>query len=310
MQPPAQDQLFDGAPAQPCPRSPGFFFDPGRFRFTPAPCKSWRCERCASYMRGQWIARLETAHPQRFFTLTAIPSSQRTLWMATKGLFKDLRRRRDRSWEYFLTCDRNPKGTGLHLHGLQRGDFVPQRQLSRLAEAYGFGKRAHICSVEKVGGIAGYVTRHLVTRDLQIDPAIPRTRRVRYSRAFFPKPASGGAGDSDPGPEALRPRFIRTRTNFQEVKTWITAINELSWHFQSRPHELDRALRIMRTGADPDSRTDFDTVAAIFGADATPASTIRRFALGAQVGSTDPIAPTYINPMAAAEAAIRGKLDA
>lgn len=191
----------------PCERSPGLFWHKQRHLFTPVPCGRWDCPRCADYKRGAWISRLHTAKPQRFFTLTAAPGSQAALWLATKCLWKDLRDRRGRAWEYFLVCDRNPKGTGLHLHGLQRGDFVPLKQLKNLAHAYGFGEQADIGAIDKIGGVAGYVTRHLIVRDLMIDPAVPRTRRVRYSRHFFPPHAGGEeARASSPGAGAL---FIR-----------------------------------------------------------------------------------------------------
>jgi len=46
----------------------------------------------------------------------------------------------------------NPAETGRHLHGWQKGDYLPQRTLSRLAQSAGFGPVAFVNKIrQKVG---------------------------------------------------------------------------------------------------------------------------------------------------------------
>jgi hypothetical protein len=46
--------------------------------------------------------------------------------------------------DWCWTVEPNPRGTGHHVHAWQRGDFVPQRQLSRMADRRGMGSRVDL----------------------------------------------------------------------------------------------------------------------------------------------------------------------
>lgn len=43
-------------------------------------------------------------------------------------------------WEWVWVVEHNPRGTGMHVHAWQRGSFVRQQTLSRLAAREGMGR--------------------------------------------------------------------------------------------------------------------------------------------------------------------------
>lgn len=222
MSPGPQEDSFDARTPDPrwCPRANGALLDLDTGRAVPAPCRSWRCPVCSKVLQHYWINRLNDARPERFFTLTLLPQTQRQIWLATKGLWKAIRRK-GIQWDYFATLSRNPRGTGTHLHGLQKGDYLHQPLLSGLAQSYGLGWDAHIAAVQTVGGVGGYVTRHLARSDVpRSRPAVENTRRIRYSKAFFPSPPPT---PTDTTPTAKMRWYPAAAT---DLSLWWTALSE------------------------------------------------------------------------------------
>jgi hypothetical protein len=109
----------------------------------PVPCRRLRCPVClgtAAWRRGLAI---RFVRPERFITFTLVGDD----WQTIRGRMKQLR--------YFLvlevgsvvwvwTVERNPRGTGFHVHAWQCGDFLPQREVARLARQVGMGERVDI----------------------------------------------------------------------------------------------------------------------------------------------------------------------
>ena len=244
------------APTTCCPRSPGALVHPLTHRVRPAPCKSWACEHCAAQKREAWINELHTrTSAERFFCLTLAPRSSRGVWLALKHFTQDVRRH-SYTWEYFATISRNPRGTGAHIHGLQTGDFVPLKRLKIYAARNGFGEQADIQSIERIGGVAGYVTKHLVRRDLQIDPDLKGTRRVRYSRHFFTSPRA------EPTEEWT---FLRVPPDFAEDAA--AAIGQqYAAHHELDGWSISDAAASLIERIDPRDITHFATVAEALGA--------------------------------------------
>lgn len=49
-------------------------------------------------------------------------------------------------WEWCWSVEPNPRGTGHHVHAWQRGDFLPQRELSNIARREGAG---HVVDIRR-----------------------------------------------------------------------------------------------------------------------------------------------------------------
>jgi hypothetical protein len=208
--------------------------------------------------RERWINELHgRAHPQRFFTLTLAPRSSRGVWLALAHFTQDIRRH-GYLWQYFATISRNPRGTGAHVHALQSGTFLPLKRLKIYAARNGFGEQAHIGAIAQIGGVAGYVTKHLVRRDLQIEPDLKGTRRIRYSRNFFTSPRAEIAEDW---------KFLRVPTDFAEAMA-----GDIAAHLAARieagdPPDITRAAWAVLEDLDPRDVDHFDQVARALGAD-------------------------------------------
>lgn len=123
------------------------------------------------------------ADPQRFVTLTraaAEPSEAlRRLKIVSQAL-----RRAGKGWEYLAVPERHQNGFW-HLHLLQRGDFIPVRELSGRAESAGMGR---VVWIERVQGgphaVAAYLVKYL-TKDAG-DDRPPGARRYTTSRSWWP----------------------------------------------------------------------------------------------------------------------------
>lgn len=157
-------------------------------------CGSWKCPTCAPRTRALWVKLLELARPQRHVVFTRAPR-QRPLTAALADITKAIRRgeaahkrngrRAPVAWDYFATAERHKKA-GVHLHLLQRGDFVSQPKLSALLGRYGWGTVTWLSAIDPPRthkALSRYVTKHLLAANHPHQPKVGR--RIRYSRGFW-----------------------------------------------------------------------------------------------------------------------------
>lgn len=116
-------------------------------------CRRLSCDACAvKYARGLVSAIKSVARPERLVGLSLVPDPLRE-WQRLRSQVRDLARNlrsEGFSWEWAWFIEANPKGTGFHLHGVQHGDFVPQR---RLEEMWG-GRIVDVRAIKSGGGAA------------------------------------------------------------------------------------------------------------------------------------------------------------
>jgi hypothetical protein len=121
-----------------CPKSGGLWVnaDTGE-RFWDS-CKRHSCLVCgprAAHVTGLAIA---VAVPERFVRLSRVGDDWSTIRSRVKRLTYDVRAA-GFSWNVAWHVERNPRGTGHHIHAFQWGDFIDQRKLQRLAQKRGMG---------------------------------------------------------------------------------------------------------------------------------------------------------------------------
>jgi hypothetical protein len=93
---------------------------------------------------------IKYSRPERFLTLTLVGDDWQTVRTRLKAYVYEVRQQVgavDMVWN----VERNPAGTGHHVQAWQRGDFLAQAELSRLAQRFGMGKRVHITRWESGG---------------------------------------------------------------------------------------------------------------------------------------------------------------
>lgn len=105
----------------------------------PALCGRLRCDVCRPRCAWRMALALGTVRIERRVRLSLVGDEWQTVRGRVRRLGASLRRETGQSWEWWWVCERNPRGTGHHVHALVRGDFVSQRRLQALCRTEGLG---------------------------------------------------------------------------------------------------------------------------------------------------------------------------
>lgn len=118
-------------------------------------CKAYGCPYCGP--RKLWVleAVLVAAMPERMLTLTLAPEDSTRRRKQVAWLMQSLRRDGYRC-EIAWTTEPNPKGTGHHIHALQKGSYIPKKVLQSK-----WGDRiVHVQKLQSVGGgVSAYMLK-------------------------------------------------------------------------------------------------------------------------------------------------------
>lgn len=135
-------------------------------------------------------------------------------WQTVRGrvrrLATSLRHATRSQWQWLWVVERNPRGTGHHVHALQRGPYVPQPVLQALCRREGLGipwiaraRRADRASTYGLkGALAVYELKSAGAGDhLELNGG----RLAHWSRGWWGRPyrevvRALSANGSDPGP--------------------------------------------------------------------------------------------------------------
>ncbi len=138
-----------------------------------------------------WAMR--KADRARLVTLTLAPEG----WQARRKkarVFAAALRSDGYRWEWSWTTERNPRGTGLHIHGVQHGDRVPQRHLQEtwgaIVDVRAVGRRhldaaASRYTVKEALRVAGYTVKGAAGEGLTEHLALNGGRATHWSRGFL-----------------------------------------------------------------------------------------------------------------------------
>lgn len=119
-------------------------------------CKAYRCAYCGP--KKLWLTQMVLAYsmPQRFLTLTHAPAERKRRRDQVANLMRSVRKDGIRC-EIAWVTERNPRGTGHHIHALQRGDYIPQ---SVLQSKWG-DRIAHVSKIGSVSEVSAYVIKDM-----------------------------------------------------------------------------------------------------------------------------------------------------
>lgn len=102
------------------------------------------------------------ADRRRLVTLTAVPEDWQQCRSQVRDWAREVRAHGFR-WEWAWAREANPRGTGFHVHGVQHGDYVPQRVLDDLWGGRKVDVRAlrrpgaGVYAVKEALKVAGYI---------------------------------------------------------------------------------------------------------------------------------------------------------
>jgi hypothetical protein len=174
----------------------------------PMRCNRYDCQYCGPRKVSEWRGLIEMAQPERFVTLTRVGGSLADVSRVTEIVVRRLRRGakqrgKGRSWQvlrpayefdYLAVYEQHKNSAnGYHIHMLQKGDYIPKQEISEALMSATHGK-SYITDVKRIKDdkVAGYVTKYMTKTLMQSeigykpDGTPARTRRIRYSRNFFP----------------------------------------------------------------------------------------------------------------------------
>ncbi len=152
----------------------------------PLACNTWGCSVCGPAKAHRLGVLAAAAGPERFITLSKVGPNLEAVHERLKTLSKALRRS-GMGWEYLAVPERHKNGSW-HLHLLQKGSYIPQRQLSRRAASSGMGRVVHIQRVGTEGlEVPKYLCKYLTKDALAEELRESKFRkRFRTSRGFWP----------------------------------------------------------------------------------------------------------------------------
>lgn len=139
-----------------CPNMRGWaFVSTSTGQMVPARCGRNRCEWCVRLNAMRRAGAITYARPQRSLLLTQVGDE----WQAVRARMKNLRSyiaAAGYQVEWVWHVEPNPLKTGHHVHAWQRGSYVPQQLLSKLAQRAGMGGFARVNRIRSVQRAAGY----------------------------------------------------------------------------------------------------------------------------------------------------------
>lgn len=127
-----------------CERSAQFVMvDRESGQIVPARCKANHCGYCGPVNARMVAGAIGLARPERFGTLTQVGDDWQTIRRRMKDLRYDLAATTS-TWSWCWHVEPNPAGTGHHVHFWQRGSYIAQKRLARLADGAGLGRVADV----------------------------------------------------------------------------------------------------------------------------------------------------------------------
>ncbi len=160
-------------------------------------CDVYRCGYCGPRKTLRYQQAAASVNPARRVGLSLVPER----FTHARKQLNDLAirlRKKGYEWEWFWAIERNPEGTGYHLGAVQKGSYVPQRELERM---WG-GRIPYIDAVKdgRGGGATAYVTKgatHYVTKGGLGGPEgyyehlrLNGGRGAHWSRGYFGQPVT------------------------------------------------------------------------------------------------------------------------
>jgi len=153
------------------------------------PCRRWGCRWCGQRKAFQLACKCELAKPERFITLTIDPKrweSPREAYDGTRRKLSDFAKeiRKIRGGFEYLRVLEVTKAGWPHYHFLAKCPYIPQATLSKIWASLTGAVIVDVRRVENQKNVFRYVLKYLCKQTY-----IPWTsRRVSWSRNFFPKP--------------------------------------------------------------------------------------------------------------------------
>lgn len=137
--------LYQQSVGSRCPYKVGFFLLNGTTgEYFPLGCGRQKCAVCVRWQAVRTAGAVALAEPERFLRLSLVGDDWQTVRGRVRRVRYELQRRVGQAVEIAWTVERNPKGTGHHVHGFEHGAYVPQGLLAEVCDYLGMGRNTDI----------------------------------------------------------------------------------------------------------------------------------------------------------------------
>jgi hypothetical protein len=155
----------------------------------PVPCGRLTCPVCLRIAAWRRSLASKYSDPEHFITLTLAGDDWQTVRSRMKRLRHELVQELGEV-EWVWTVEQNPRQTGHHVHAWQRGDFLPQAELSKMARRRGMGERVDIRRWRRGGERYGLKEAYAVKQASEAAHflAMNGRRLTHQSRGYFGAP--------------------------------------------------------------------------------------------------------------------------
>ena len=207
-----------GRNAVTCPRQSTVSYwnlDDGLFHLVRIICKTWACPYCGPIKRATLAARIKTAKPNRFVTLTAEANQDRTpreVFDQTRRQISELAktyRREGKEFEYIRVLETHESGYP-HYHLIVRSPWLDQKELShrwcQFTQSYVVDVRKLSNDKKGVNYVMKYLGKQASTQFT--------TRRVSFTQNFFAKE------EKTPKPKQQIAEVERWNGSLEDVTHW------------------------------------------------------------------------------------------
>lgn len=159
-------------------------------RVIPIYCHKWSCPRCGKKKKGLWRSYALAGEPERLITLTCKPDDLLTARQQVKKMkqaFSRLIQRLRRKYgilEYLAVWELTKAGLP-HVHVLQRGTFIDQKELSRFWNDL---TGAYIVDIKKIASqeqVSNYVMKYLTKAITQMQESFSGIRVIQRSKNWI-----------------------------------------------------------------------------------------------------------------------------
>ncbi len=182
----------------PCAKGTAIIFDPlnATIKIVPLTCKSWACKSCSEYLARKLHARVRTAQPNKFITLTVAHEPDLTPAIAEEIIrtrwprFVAAIRKHRPDFQYLRVLEYQKNGWP-HLHLIARCHYIPHDILAAAWNQKVLKGFTGIKAIHNPDAIGSELTKYI--RKSFLLNALSGRRRHAYttSKAFFQDKVAG-----------------------------------------------------------------------------------------------------------------------
>lgn len=209
-----------------CPSARGLvFLDKLTGEYFPARCKRNGCGYCVQGNARRRARAIALAAPERAILLTQVGNDWPTVQNRMNVFKYRLQRELGRSFDWVYHVEPNPEGTGHHSHAWERGAYLPQEAIARIADGVGMGGVAFINRIRNATKTSHYGLKGLGYGMKGVKAEESRVAYMKANGGRLTHQSRGFFVDSDGQSVGVREAERAASGAGQEPGRWLLMVN-------------------------------------------------------------------------------------